>query len=429
MSPLARPEPGGGGTPTALGRAPHTPSEGSGGHSPAMGDGGPPLGEPPPERERPLRVLFAVDSRFPGLGGAETQALKLALALRERGVEIEFLTPRVRLSQPLEETYHGFRVARVDYPHVRWLGSLALLANVARRLVAERGRFDAVHVHVTHLMAAGAGLVRRRSGLPVVTKISGFYEFEGGVLDPNARWKPLNRLIRHGLARVDRVQTISEQTRAKLVDAGFRDEQIAFVPNGVDTREPPPPRASDGVFRIGYCGRLRAVKGVHVLLEGFARTRAARPDASLELAIAGDGETREALEAQAHDLGIDDALVWLGHVDETGTGPFYASLDAYVQPSFAEGLPNSVMEAMLAARAVVASEVGGNTDLVADGECGLLFPAGDAEALAARLVRLVDEPATRAALGAAGRSVIDARYGFDAVVEGLLALYRLDAPS
>ena len=427
MSRLVRPGTGGGGVPTALGRAPHAPSDEPA--SDARAEGGRPFDAVAADGAPPLRVLFAVDSRFPGFGGAETQALKLAFALRERGVEIEFLTPRVRRSQPLEETYHGFRVARVDYPHVRWLGSLALLVAVGRRLVAERERFDAVHVHVTHLMAAGAGLVRRRSGLPVITKISGFYEFEGGVLDPDARWKPLNRLIRHGLARVDRVQTISEQTRAKLVAAGFRDEQIAFVPNGIDTREPPPPRPVDDVLRIGYCGRLREVKGVHVLLDGLAHVRRRRPDVRLELAIAGDGETRAALERQARELGIDDALVWLGHVDETGTAPFYASLDVYVQPSFAEGLPNSVMEAMLAARPVVASDIGGNTDLVDDGTCGLLFPAGDAAALAERLVRLIDEPDTRRELGTAGRAVIDARYGFDAVVTRLLALYRADVPS
>jgi len=373
------------------------------------------------------RVLLVVDSRFPGFGGAETQALKLALALRERGLEVEFLAPRVNLSQPLEETYHGVRVTRVDYPHVRWLGSLVLLVNTARRIVAERDRFDAVHVHVTHLMAAGAGFARRRSGLPVTTKVSGYYEFEGGVLDPRARFKPLNRLIRFGLARVDHVQTISEQTRAKLVQAGFRDEQIAFVPNGIDTREPPPPRADDDVLRIGYCGRLREIKGVHVLLDAFARVRAARPDRLLELAIAGDGETRAALESQARALGIDDALAWLGHVDETRTAPFYASLDVYVQPSFAEGLPNSVMEAMLAARPVVASDVGGNTDLIVDRQCGRLFPRGDDAALAERLLGLIDEPTTRADYGAAGRAVIETRYGFDAVVDSLLPLYRAEA--
>ena len=372
----------------------------------------------------PLRLLFAVDSRFPGFGGAESQALKLALALRERGASIEFLTPRVRLSQPLEETFHGFRVRRIDYPHVRWLGSLVLLARVRRHLLAARERFDAVHVHVTHLMAAGAGLARAAGGPPVVTKVSGFYEFEGGVLDRRARGKPLNRLIRFGLARVDRVQTISVQTREKLVEAGFRDEQIAFVPNGIDARRAPAPPQPDPVTRIGYCGRLREVKGVHVLLEAFARARRARPGVALELAIAGDGETRAALERRAAALGIEDALVWLGHVDETETGPFYDSLDIYVQPSFAEGLPNSVMEAMLAARAVVASDVGGNTDLIEDGASGVLFRRGDADALAARLLELVDAPATRERLGAAARETIESRYGFDGVIGRLLALYR-----
>ena len=373
------------------------------------------------------RVLFAVDSRFPGFGGAESQALKLAFALRERGVPLEFVTPRVLRSQPLEETYHGFRVTRIDYPHVRWLGSLMLLVNTGRWLVANRERFDALHVHVTHLVAAAAGFVRHRTALPTVTKVSGFYEFEGGVLDRRARRKPLNRLLRAGLARVDRVQCISGQTREKLLEAGFRDAQIACVPNGIDTREPAPPAQPEPLVRIGYCGRLRAVKGVHVLLEGFALARAARPGTTLELAIAGDGETREALGRRAAALGIADAVVWLGHLEETRTAPFYAALDIYVQPSFAEGLPNAVMEAMLAARGVVASEVGGNTDLIEDGVSGLLFPRGDAAALGERLVALIDAPERRRALGAAARAAIESDYGIDAVVERLLALYRTGA--
>jgi len=379
----------------------------------------------------PLRLLFIVDSRFPGFGGAETQALKLAFALRERGMELEFVAPLVNDTQALEEVYHGFRVARVNYPQIPGLRSLALFVNTARHLLREAHRFDAVHVHVTHLMAAAAGLVRRRTGLPVITKVSGFYEFEGGVLDPAASGAPLNRLIRRGLAGVDHVQTISGQTREKLIAAGFRDEQIAFVPNGIDTREPPPARVQDGVLRIGYCGRLREVKGVHVLLDGFAQLSSQRPGLPLELAVAGDGETREALESQARALGIEERVVWHGHVDETRTAPFYAGLDLYVQPSFAEGLPNSVMEAMLAGRPVVASDIGGNTDLVEDGRSGLLFACGDATDLARRLLELVESPSACARLGAAGRRVIEEGYGFDAVVDRLLELYVppvVDAP-
>ncbi|ASJ74974.1 glycosyltransferase family 4 protein [Granulosicoccus antarcticus] len=370
-----------------------------------------------------LRLLFAVDSRFPGLGGAENQALKLAIALRERGALVEFVTPRVLTSQSLEETFHGFTVKRVDYPHIRWVGSLCLMVWFARYLYLNRHRFDALHIHITHLLAASAGFARRWTGLPVTTKISGFYEFEGGVLDQRRRFMPLNFLIRLGLKQVDFVQTISDQTREKLLDAGFRNEQIKFVPNGIDTSNPPvQPLASD-VLTIGYCGRLREVKGVHVLLDAFALLLENNPHQKLQLSIAGSGETSAALLKQADSLGIGENIHWLGLVEETG--PFFQNLDIYVQPSFAEGLPNSVMEAMVEQRPVVASDIGGNNDLVEQDVTGLLFPPGDAGMLAEQIQRLIDEPVLRASVALHGRQLIVDRFGFDHVTESLAELYHV----
>lgn len=370
-----------------------------------------------------LRLLFAVDSNFPGLGGAERQALKLAIALREHGASVEFVCPRITPTQALEETYHGFTIRRIDYPHIRWLGSLFLMRHFAQYLCDHKTEFDAVHIHVTHLLAASAGYVRQRSGMPVVTKISGFYEFEGGVLDQRKRFRPLNMLLRTGLRKVDFVQTISVQTREKLIDAGFRNEQIQFIPNGIDTRPEPIIRDNLSSVTIGYCGRLREVKGVHILLDAFAEALQQRPDENLTLSIAGKGEASAELVAQARDLGVTDHVQWLGAVDDTAA--FFQSIDIYVQPSFAEGLPNSVMEAMVEQRPVIASDIGGNNDLVDDKVSGLLFPSGDAAALAQRILQLVDDRSLRDSLASAGRQCMVERFGFDNVVGQLADLYSV----
>ena len=380
----------------------------------------------PLKNGKPLRLLFAVDSRFPGLGGAESQALKLAIALREKGAQIEFIAPRVIDEHPLTDVHHGFKVTRIDYPRIRILGSLVVMARFARYLLANAERFDALHVHITHLMAAAAGYVRQRSGMPITTKISGFYEFEGGVLDPKARFKPLNFLIRCGLKKVDFVQTISHQTREKLLASGFSDAQIKFIPNGIDTREKPTVPAIENTLRIGYCGRLREVKGVHVLVDALAALKAAMPDQKFQVVVAGSGETMEALKHQALQLElVEDDIEWQGRIDDTAE--FYRSIHLYVQPSFAEGLPNSVMEAMVAQRPVVASDIGGNNDLVDHEANGLLFPAGDAKALAQQLQRLVEDKNLRSKVAEAGRQLMIERYGFDAITQQLAQLYATDA--
>ncbi len=369
-----------------------------------------------------LRILFAVDSRFPAVGGAEAQSLKLATRLRESGATVEFVTPRVGKEQPLEDEHLGFPIRRIDYPHVKWLGSLVLMANFRRFLIAEQGRHDILHVHITHLLAAAAGFARKHSGVRVITKISGFYEFEGGVLDKSRRFHPLNALLRFGLRRVDLVQTISEQTREKLVAAGIAPSRILFVPNGIDTRLSLPRRSSDGVFRIGFCGRLREVKGIDVLLKAVTKVLERRPDLPLSVSIAGDGTSGPALRKLCTELGLDERVEWLGMIDDTWS--FLGSVDAYVQPSWAEGLPNSVMEAMLASRAVIATDIGGNSDLVSDGENGLLFAPGDADALSQHIESLIDCDVLRQRMADAGRKTIEQRYSMDSVIDQLVDAYR-----
>ncbi len=370
-----------------------------------------------------LRILFAVDCKFPGQGGAEAQALKLAISMRDRGAFVEFVTPRILASQPLEEDFHGFTIKRVDYPHIRWIGSLVLMAYFARYLRANADRFDAVHVHITHLMAATAGFVRSTTGMPVTTKISGFYEFEGGVLDQRKKYKPLNYLLRQGLRKVDFVQTISEQTREKLLEAEFRDEQIRFIPNGIDVGVAPVARQADDTHILGYCGRLREVKGVHVLFDAVAEILKRRPNEKIKVVIAGSGTSQDDLLAQVERLNIGKHVEWLGLIEDTQS--FFRAIDIYVQPSFAEGLPNSVMEAMVEQKPVVASDIGGNNDLVTHGVTGLSFPAGDAAKLADQLLHMIDNHDVKNSLASAGRQVIEERYDIERVVTKLAELYRV----
>ncbi|PID59927.1 MAG: hypothetical protein CSB44_12275 [Gammaproteobacteria bacterium] len=376
----------------------------------------------------PLRVLHAIDSRFPGPGGAESQAGKLAAALRDKGVKVEFVSPRILDEEGIEDEVDGIRLRRINYPHIRFLGSIMLMFGFARYLWRRRRDFDVVHIHITHLFAAAAGYARPFTGMPIITKISGFYEFEGGVLDRRLRFRPVNLLVRTGLHRVDHVQTISEQTHRKLLEAGFREDQILFVPNGIRLDPDPPPPPSARPLRIGYCGRLRHVKGVHVLLDALRRVEEMRPGAA-EVVIAGNGDTWDELHAQSEKLGLADKVHWLGQIDDTA--PFFRSIDIYVQPSFAEGLPNSVLEAMAAERVVVASDIGGNNDLITNDRTGLLFEAGDDDALARKLVELIDDPAARVRLAADGRAFVARHYGIDAVTSDLEKAYRgnLSAPS
>ncbi len=368
------------------------------------------------------RVLFVVDSHFPVIGGAESQALKLAVALRERGGHVDFLTPQLDQSDPLVDTHCGFAIKRFSYPHVRYLGTLFMMINFARCLIASRRDYDFVHIHITRYLSATAGLIRPFIKLPMMTKISGFFEFEGGVLDMNGGFQPVNWLLRKAVRNIDYVHTISQQTRSKLIEAGFAESQIRFIPNGVATGDIPAESPKRERVVIGYCGRLRHVKGVDVLIDAIALLKKNNPQPDIELRIAGDGETMDELRHQVAKLGLIDTVVFLGAISDTAT--FYNGLDVYVQPSFAEGLPNSVIEAMNAGMPVIASDIGGNQDLVIDGNTGYLFKAGDAELLSNKLNTLLSEPTQRLLMGKAGRMRIEEHFDIAQVVEQLVDVYR-----
>lgn len=375
------------------------------------------------QNESDLRILFVIDSLFPGLGGAESQAVKLAQALKARDIGVEYVAPRVVQGGYDQPDLDGIPLTFIDYPHIKFLGSIVLMFKFAAFLIKRRGQYDCMHIHVTRLLAATAGVVRPYSKIPIVTKISGFFEFEGGVLDQRKRLYPINALMRLAMRNVDFVQTISLQTRAKLLDAGFREDQIALIPNGIDTTAPASPMPDSDVFTIGYCGRLREVKGVHILLDGFAKCRAQNPDAAIRLILAGSGTAEQELRAQVQSLGISNEVEFLGAIKDTAG--FYAKLDLYVQPSFAEGLPNSVIEAMHAARAVVATDIGGNQDLVEDGVTGLLFPAGDSDQLGVLLSQCLSDKPKNTSMGNKGRTVIEEEFGMESVIDQLVGVYSV----
>jgi len=143
-----------------------------------------------------LRILFVIDSLFPGLGGAESQAVKLAQALKARGIRVHYVAPQVVKGAYEEPELDGIPITFIDYPHIKIVGSVVLMFKFAAFLIKNRGEYDCMHIHITRLLAAAAGIVRPFCKIPIVTKISGFFEFEGGVLDQRKRLYPLNALMR-----------------------------------------------------------------------------------------------------------------------------------------------------------------------------------------------------------------------------------------
>jgi glycosyltransferase involved in cell wall biosynthesis len=180
------------------------------------------------------------------------------------------------------------------------------------------------------------------------------------------------------------------------------------------------PRPASACVDVVYAGVLRPGKGVHVLLEAFARL--AHPTARLHIV----GEPQNAdyaaqLAAQVEALGLVERVAFVGRVSQRELAAFFASARVAVLPSFSEGLGRVIVEAMLTGTPVIGSRVGGIPELIRDGETGWLVPAEDAAALAAALQVVYDHPSYQTVADAA-RSFAQSFFSSERYVEGYRAL-------
>ncbi len=178
--------------------------------------------------------------------------------------------------------------------------------------------------------------------------------------------------------------------------------------------------------RMLFVGRLAAVKGLPLLLEAVARLRQAHP--GVQLTVVGEGPDRPALEAQARALGLEGAVTFTGAQSPAQVADRLEQSDLLVLPSFAEGVPVVLMEAMASRLPVVATRVGGVQELVEDGESGLLVPPGCVESLVGALDRLLSDPDLCQRMGARGRIRVEAEFDIAREARWMQALLRGTPP-
>lgn len=198
-------------------------------------------------------------------------------------------------------------------------------------------------------------------------------------------------------------------------DAG----RIVVIPNATPVARRARLEDEDGRLRILFLGRVGARKGVPQLLEALSMTGDRHRWHAI---IAGDGDLAEAGRV-IERLGLADQVTLPGWVGPEEVHQLLASSDVLVLPSFDENLPMSVIEGMAAGLAVIATPVGAVEDIIIDGETGLLVPVGDAEAIAASLRRLIEQPETRRRLGENARRLHAERLEIGMYFDSLVALW------
>jgi glycosyltransferase involved in cell wall biosynthesis len=325
-----------------------------------------------------------------GISGSEAHLLALLPQLKERGWDVRFLM--------LHEHEPGaWDFARELRARGIPLDAISLAADVDPvaflRIAGYLGRLrpGILHTHLVHADVYGQ-LTGALTGIPVrVSTKHGFNEFRenrGFALGDRAiaSLAHTHIAISRGLARyLEEVE-------------GFDGSSFEIVHYGIEPDGVPRAYAAD-VPRLLCVGRLIPIKGHIVLLRAFAQARRQVP--SLRLDIAGRGPLEPALRALTKELGIEDAVRFVGYV-----APIQRAIEdaaAVVVPSMGEGFGMVALEAMERARPVVAAEIGGLGELVEDGVTGYLVPPGEAEPLADAIVAVASNLPRAAAMGEAGR--------------------------
>ncbi len=362
-------------------------------------------------RESALEAVMIIGDVQPWSGGTQKQAVALASALQEQGVSLSLLDMQHELLRltgkksprfwPSSEFYDKVRVTHL--PSLRIQPAWSFLMSFLMWAVVHRQRFHIIHAHGAALGVIGAlvGWLMRKK---VVVKIPGMAAIQ--YLKGNSRSQRFRRWIL--IRGADCFIAVSREMIQVLQDIGIRPEKIALIPNGVPLTEAN--RYDDPVSLkrqllgrsevqvVLYVGRLAEVKGVDRLLPVWAALSGGE---RAVLLIVGGGPLREDLEATVRRLRLQSCVKFLGPQAEVST--FYAIADLFVLPSRSEGMSNALLEAMAAGVPGVASDVGGNREVITHAESGFLVNWEDTAACVDLLNDLLADASRRQAVGEAAK--------------------------
>jgi glycosyltransferase involved in cell wall biosynthesis len=211
--------------------------------------------------------------------------------------------------------------------------------------------------------------------------------------------------------------------RQELVDAGFPAERVVVLSTMFDGAlfSNQAPKILERPPTVLFMSRLVVEKGVYELVEAFRTVRRAIPGA--RLVIAGDGPERAGLARAVNSHGLTEAVEFPGYIRGKRKAEVLRDADIFVLPTYGEGLPVALLEAMASGVAVAATATGGITDVLVDGEHGLLLPEVSADAVAQAVCRLLADKEMRSAMGQRNRELAWSRFEADVVTGALERIY------
>lgn len=379
-----------------------------------------------------------VISQFhPIIGGAERQAKLLAQTLRGKGVKVSILTGCWRFGTAHYEEIDGIQIVRnfacwgmFGIKGVRTLGGLIYMFTLGLYLFIHRREYDIIHVHQALYPAFVSVFVGKQIlGKPVLVKtassgetsdIKGLKRFPFGSFQ-----------LKYLLKEMELLVAVSKVSAKEFEQLRFPKERIVNIPNGVGV--PKEDRTSyDQVIHAITTARLSREKGVDILLKAWKNVF--KEEKTLKLAIIGSGPLEEEMKKMTQSLKIGESVEFVGFVSNVDT--YLKNADMFILASRTEGMSNALLEAMSYGFPCIATNVGGNGELLGGedkeiplGEYviarnGLLVNPDDVKGLSEAILYLVRHKEERAELGRRSRTFIKENYSIDSIAGRYISLYQ-----
>ncbi|MBI5943586.1 MAG: glycosyltransferase [Chloroflexi bacterium] len=367
-----------------------------------------------------MRIVQILDTLW--MGGAQKMQVFLAHSLNPLGVDLTVVNLSHNADSTLVSQLEEAGVRVVSFPFPRMFSPLSFARLV---IFLQRERFDLIHAYLTYSNII-APLAGRLSGIPVIASIRSA-DYRHHKNSPRVRMENFSlkylahRVLANGYA-------VGEFARTRCGNT-----PVDVIVNAVDLI--PPLQADERTALrsdlvgdsarsiILSVGRLTVAKGFFDLLDAFKIVHASQPNAAL--VIAGDGNLYDDLTKYAAELNLQNDVFFLG--SRSDVVRLLPAADIYVNSSLREGTPVSVLEAMSAGLAVVATTVGENSFLLSQSS-GMLVPPGQPDKLAEAVISLLASPEKRAELGQAARALIGEKYGRIEWSRNILTLYAKLTP-
>ncbi|ABC27931.1 Glycosyltransferase [Hahella chejuensis KCTC 2396] len=321
-----------------------------------------------------LRICFYTDTFFPRQGGAQVVLHHLATELTKLGAQVVVLAPHFKGDTICDDEYE-YRVVRFKAPGSKKIGNRMVLLDLFR--LYRSFKFDLLHCHAAYPQAFVARSFKRLVDIPVVCRPHGNDIVpEGGI----RKSRYAERRLILGMESVDIFVAQGAYMKSVLIELGAPERKIVVINNGVDDNiltTSPSMTAGCGDYALAM-GRLSSVKGFDNLIRAIAKTS----DSKITLKIAGDGPDSKLLGALVRQLGLNERVELLGHISGEEKVSLLKGARLFINSSRKEAYSNAIVEAIALHIPVIATEVGGNREIIEHGVTGLTYSVEDTDQLA-----------------------------------------------